>query len=507
MLPDWQAELYDWAKNSLGIEIPRDRYRDVVVPRFEQIAEQHCRGDAAECVRTVLSQPDGQVARAVVDLATIGETYFFRHPEQLEELTAIATVIYHEVGRPLYVWCGACATGEEPASIAILLAEAGVEARISASDVNPVSLRRASQGGPYHRYAMRYVSDARRQRFFVRQGRDYWLKPEVVTKIRHFEFNLMSEKLPAPRGGALGWDMVICRNVFIYFSIPIVESIVTKMLDSLTAIGSLWVSAADPMVQLSIPIERVALRDSACYRRAAVGSQLPVQPALSRAASKAAGDNVFWTPTWIDDLHRAVSGEENVGAEVGPESHYALACALIDEDKLSLAREHLTEYLRFHPRDGLAQLALGNILAASHDFNAARTAYIAASVELPDVAEVHYLSGVTWLKEGRAELAAACFEKALSVDADFWPAIFHLASAANKSRDILRAELLYKQCLSGIDKDIRDGEGAEVGASNLFLSCANVVDSVHRELSMARGFVHSQVQDNDGDGEQPLLLG
>jgi two-component system CheB/CheR fusion protein len=171
----------------------------------------------------------------------INHTAFFRDPETW---AAIATeyvpsiIASKPAGAPLRIWSAGCATGQEPYSLAMLLAELlGLEdlaARVSiyATDVDVDALRHVREAR-YHAWHTRMVPPRLLDRYFVPDGRHYVVGEElrrVVTAQRH---NLLADA-PLPR-----IDLLICRNVLIYLNLAAQERVIGALCDALADDGVL----------------------------------------------------------------------------------------------------------------------------------------------------------------------------------------------------------------------------------------------------------------------------
>lgn len=158
---------------------------------------------------------------------TIGETYFFRHPEVfsvLEESVIPAFLAERSRERKqASFWCAGCSTGEEAYSLAILLHRLIPDIRnwridILATDVNRDCLHKA-RGARYGRWSFRGLPEEIRRTYFEEQeSGETSVAPHIREMVRFEYWNLADETLPAFANGFLPFDFIFCRNVLIYFS-------------------------------------------------------------------------------------------------------------------------------------------------------------------------------------------------------------------------------------------------------------------------------------------------
>jgi len=186
---------------------------------------------------------------ALIDVLVVPETYFFREFDALK--FAVKEFLEPAVargGRPR-VWCAACASGEEPLTVAMLLSEAGVLERVDivASDMSLRALERAKSGrfGPR---ALRQIPDpALVDRFLLRNGDRLEVRPELVRAIDFRRLNLIDSEAIARFGR---FDLILCRNVLIYFRDAIMARVVRTLGEALAPGGALLVGVSESLLRL-----------------------------------------------------------------------------------------------------------------------------------------------------------------------------------------------------------------------------------------------------------------
>ena len=211
----------------------------------------------------------GAVRDAVLAELTVGESYFFRDRAQLELLiTDILPTRGATAGpaRPLRVWSAGCASGEEPYTIAIMLREQGWlhGAHILATDIALPRLA-AARRGRYTRWALRGVSEERIGQWFKRGGSFYDLVPVIRGAVEFRAFNLVVDEYP---NADERFDLILCRNVMIYFDLPTVAHIAAGLLASLAPDGWLVLGASDPPLAHLVACESIMTPAGIAYRRA-----------------------------------------------------------------------------------------------------------------------------------------------------------------------------------------------------------------------------------------------
>jgi chemotaxis protein methyltransferase CheR len=201
--------------------------------------------------------PTGAEIGALVESLVVGETYLFR------EADALTSAIEHVV-RPAVsarghasIWCAASASGEEPVTMAMLLAEADLLDRCTlvASDVSTRALARA-QAGVYGPRSARALEPSFQggnpehpriaKRWLVREGDKLRVKPELASAIAYRRVNLIDTAAIAELGT---FDLILCRNVLIYFSDETVRSVVRALAAALGDEGRLVLGASESLLR------------------------------------------------------------------------------------------------------------------------------------------------------------------------------------------------------------------------------------------------------------------
>jgi chemotaxis protein methyltransferase CheR len=205
----------------------------------------------------------------LVDACVNGETYFFRDPDGLaafvEEIAPERLLAVGPEGT-FDVWSAGCSSGEEPYTLAMLLSERGIlpghRVRIRGTDVSPDAIRRA-RAGLYGPHALRATSAERRSRFFEpSEGGRFRLKdgarPAVELEVR----GLLDE----PKSGPL-FDVILCRNVLIYFDEEARRVVADRFAERLKPGGYLLLGPSDALAAASTSLRLVRLQHDVAYRR------------------------------------------------------------------------------------------------------------------------------------------------------------------------------------------------------------------------------------------------
>jgi chemotaxis protein methyltransferase CheR len=202
----------------------------------------------------------------LIDALVVNETYLFREHQQLSVVVQRFIQPAVRAGRRPRVWCAACATGEEPVTLAMMLAEAGIlpQVTIVASDISERALERA-RAGKLSRRSLRSVPWPELQAKWIREGADGLpvVAPELLGAIDFQRVNL-AKAAEVERVGRC--DLILCRNVLIYFSDEVTSLVVSSLAGNLADNGVLFVGVSESLLRFSTSLV-CEERDSVFYYR------------------------------------------------------------------------------------------------------------------------------------------------------------------------------------------------------------------------------------------------
>ena len=240
---------------------PDHSFRPRLARALKDVADAHSLDQEALIARLL---SDSTVLDALVDRVTVQETAFFRHPEQFQALTRV--LAQHE-SAPLSAWSAASANGQEPYSLAMLLSEAtrpGVAApTVLATDISPAALQRTGDGRYSEREMTGVSTAARTQHFTMTASHEWKVKPQLRSVVKVRRYNLLA---PIPDEVA-NCQIVMCRNVLIYFSQRHAESFLDRLADAMNPDAYLFVGGAETLWQMTERFDPIQLGACFAYRR------------------------------------------------------------------------------------------------------------------------------------------------------------------------------------------------------------------------------------------------
>ncbi|TAL11299.1 MAG: protein-glutamate O-methyltransferase CheR, partial [Nitrospirae bacterium] len=257
---------------------------------------------------------DGQAGEAeldelVADL-TIGETYFFRHEEQFEALrrTILPDIIRRNAPRrQIRIWSAGCATGAEAYSLSILLRRefagqlAGWDVSIVGTDINRKFLAQAREGH-FGDWALRGTGEEIKSACFVQSARSWRIGDEYREGIAFQYHNLVKHPYPSLLHNLAAFDLILCRNVMIYFSHEVIRSCVNRFWSSLVDGGWLLVGHAEMDTEAFRAFHTINAPGTVLFKRAGEPPKRPVYQTDGWVAESAAPATALWQPPSLPDL-------------------------------------------------------------------------------------------------------------------------------------------------------------------------------------------------------------
>ncbi len=255
-------------KDRCGIALePGKEY--LVETRLTPVVRQLNLGSISDLVTELRIDTKDAVLGQVVEAMVTTETSFFRDHNPFETLRRkILPDLIKRRGeeRALNIWCAACSTGQEPYSLAILIREhfpqlADWRITILASDLSREVLARAEQGIYNQTEANRGMPASLLVKYFDQQGTSWQLRPAIRGMVKFQEINLAQAWPFIPR-----MDLIMLRNVMIYFDVEVKKSILTRVSRLLRLDGYLLLGGSETTINLVDCFKRNATLKSGFYQ-------------------------------------------------------------------------------------------------------------------------------------------------------------------------------------------------------------------------------------------------
>jgi len=240
-------QIVNYIKDKYGIRLQDKKI--LVVGRLENYLVRNDIDSYSELMNRVRSDPAGTIATDLINALSTNHTYFmreFEHMEYLKNKVLPYLKIKEAQTRDLRIWCGACSSGEEPYTLAMVLQDYfGLESNkwdttVLATDISTRVLAHA-QKGVYMNEQVEVLPESWRRRFFRRYDNDSMQVNEILKKEVLFrQFNLMN---PLPFRRKL--HVVFLRNVMIYFDEATKAALLNRIYDFMEPGGYIFIGTTE----------------------------------------------------------------------------------------------------------------------------------------------------------------------------------------------------------------------------------------------------------------------
>ena len=191
-----------------------------------------------------LIERDPAALKDLKDFITINVSEFFRNPEKFEELKSNILPGLLKQSSRLNIWSAGCSNGAEPYTVAMILDELtpGAQHRILATDLDEEILK-VARAGSYASRDIKSVAENRRRRYFAVGGEVWQVKSAIQSRVEFRQHNLLKDPFES------GFDLIICRNVVIYFTEETKDELYRRFHQSLRSGGLLFVGGTESILR------------------------------------------------------------------------------------------------------------------------------------------------------------------------------------------------------------------------------------------------------------------
>ncbi|MHB2021876.1 MAG: CheR family methyltransferase [Mycobacteriales bacterium] len=390
--------------------------------------------------------------QAMIDTVTIQETQFYRNASQMAALTEeiLPRLAAEAGGSPLQIWSAGCASGEEAYSLALLLlrifgaSAARSRARILATDVSTRALA-AARAGCYGERSMAAVGAAERAAYFelLPDRPPTWRVGEPLRELVEFRRHNLVEAPPFSPGQL---DLIVCRNVTIYFSRAVTTELMGRLHRALRPGGYLLLGHAETLWQICDQFVAERHGEAFLYRR-------PKRPPGGQP-----------------------------GRPASPRRRQAL----------TVAQRAPRCDSRSEPRETVGADGLPALYAALRSGQHPRALTVADQLleREPMLAEGHYLRGVALSNLGDDAAAVISLRRARYLQPGFGAAAFQLAGALERLGEQAAAARAYRAAAQEWTQRpglLVAGELAERRPGELFRLCLELAERAEGELGAGTG--------------------
>lgn len=423
--------------------------------------------DADEYVKRLRQLAGEHELRSLLPLVTVGKTEFFRDSRQF---TALELRIFPDMlkrarreGRKMKIWSAGCATGEEPYSLGMVLTEQGArpeEVDLWATDLNPAAVENADRGRfPARR--LTGLAEQRRLRFFTPVDGDYQVTPELKRYVRFEGQNLAAPVFTKVPAGSL--DLILCRNVIIYFDLPTIRGLMDRFLASLRPGGLLLLGYSESLFKVYDKFEMIEVEGAFIYRRPLDGKPAPKKPSpevapvppvqLTRPAAPSSARPRFSTGEYAvvvpPSKPAAPKPEpERLSEKKSPGERLTVATEALQKGDFTRALSLLEALGREEREDLPSALTLGNVYSLLGRDEQAREVFSQVLAREPLCVEAHLYGAMAALQAGRVQDSRAELLKAMFLEPTLAIGHYLLAQVLERLGDHDGARRAYRNAIA-----------------------------------------------------------
>jgi chemotaxis protein methyltransferase CheR len=435
----------------MGLNFPRERWTDLL-RGITPLARELNFSCPELCMRSLMASPltRNNVERLANHLS-VGETYFFREPavfSALEQFVLPQLIESRRVAgnKRLRIWSAGCCTGEEVYSLAILVSRLISDVNswnitILGTDINPGFLAKAKQG-IFRDWSFRNVPAWLKPGYFdIHEPGSYTIRSSIRQLVAFDYLNLAEETYPAPANNTSAMDIVLCRNVLMYFDAGQVGEVSRKLYRSLIDGGWLIVGAAETSQQLFPQFKTISFPDTSFYHKE---GEYGLSPPME-----------FRKPTFPEYFYIPAAGgitPETEKSLYEPGTHHHAAVTV------TTSREN-----------DLADIVLSARACANTGRHAEALAFCKSAIALDKCNPgLRYLVAVILQEQGDFEDAINALKQAIYLDPGFVLGYFTLGSLCHRQKNYAHARKYFAHSLELLqnyapDDVLPDSEGMSAG--------------------------------------------
>lgn len=405
---------------------------------------------------------------------TVGETHFFRNKPQFEALErhVLPDLIQRRSGeKRLRIWSAGCASGEEPYSLAMLLDRMlpGIDTwniTILATDIDRRALTNA-HNATYRAWSFREVPPDIQPRYFVPRGDELELSERIRAMVTFEYLNLVEDAYPSLVSNTTAMDLIVCRNVLIYFREATARAVIARLHQAMAEGGWLLLGHAEPSDWVADRFVVHSFPGAVAYRRPEDGESPETRdeqverPAPARRRARTPGRA---RPQQTGPVEP--TGDARL--LMAPAELCERALAMRDSGDLQGALEELETLADAHPQDPRPAYLIAKFHASRLEVEAAeRWSRFAIERDLL-FAPAYHLLGLMAAEAGRPDDAAAALRRCVYAEPG-WP-LGHFALAEvnlgmGQRRRAAAALRNVERILRDVppDEQVREGDGVTAG--------------------------------------------
>jgi len=411
------------------------------------------------------SPTDSPIWESFISSIIVGETYFFRETilfQTLRQKILPDVISRHQYDKNMRIWSAGCSTGEEPYSIAILLDQLlGKDINnwhifILATDINKPSLKKAIDG-EYRSWSLRQTPPTIISTYFHQKNDLFYIREDIQKRVMFSYLNLNTPVYPSLATCTHAMDIILWRNVAIYFTDEVIQDVLKRFYQCLLPLGYFNIGASESAHMSGTPFTLKQFPGTFIYQKRMS------ENTISNPISKPFEPSLFPFPPKIDKPKTETTNILNTAnkyvARSKPEAFSTPPPSLsiiekqesslslleqaekyVKERKFTEAIQSYTSHLSIKSDDAKAWYQISRVHANTGNLEEAKQACENALKYDPLIVEAYYVKGLINEEDGNLDDAISDYKKTLYLQPDFVLAHYHLSTVYQQKKDDAKAE-------------------------------------------------------------------
>ncbi|MBU0709703.1 MAG: tetratricopeptide repeat protein [Candidatus Omnitrophica bacterium] len=474
-----------------GLYFDKDRNLSLCLALWERLQRRGYES-YQEYYNLLKFHPEGKLEiRELLDLVTIGETYFFRNSPQLEVLMqhVLPEIIEKKTNsgdKSIWVWSAGCSRGAEPYSIAIAIIEAlpnyeDWNISILGTDINRNALLEAREA-IYSKRDVSHLSQYYIDKYFNARGTKYILDDIVKKLVRFNDHNLSRGQFS--QDGMQNLDIIFCRNVTIYFDLQTTKRVIANFYNCLRQGGYLFLGHAETLWQINDKFETVEFPQTFIYKKVLYSvEEEAIKPFMGVPEINFAD----FAPIKNEKIEPLEVTAEPPAVKVEIEPLYKEATKLLNEKRYEQALSLFDKVIAEDKNHIRAYFAKATILANQAKYKEAIDT-LGKIIEVDNLyIEAYYLLGVLMNKIGDFKEAERQFRKVIYSGPEIALTYFNLGNMYLYQKKFSKASREFNTTIRLLEKRSRDEEirfCEDITVDFLLRACRNHLEEIGKKTRM-----------------------
>jgi chemotaxis protein methyltransferase CheR len=398
--------------------------------------------DIDSLFRSLLNSPtESPVWDQLISHIIVGETYFFREKilfQTLQQHILPDIISRHQRDRNIRIWSAGCSTGEEPYSLAILLDQIlGKDINnwhifILATDINKPSLKKAINGA-YRQWSLRQTPPNVKSSYFHQTNDLFDIREDIKKRVMFSYLNLNTPVYPSLATCTHAMDLILWRNVAIYFTDTVIQNVLQRFYRSLLPLGYFNIGASESGHMNETPLVLKQFSGTFIYQKSTElqdmpsKTPIPFKP-LSLPKPMPGTDKPIMNNVQLNVSDTLQQSEPSLSLLEQAEKHTIV-------QKYTEAIHAYKSHLSIYPDDAKAWYQLARVHANTGNIENAKQACENAIQHDPLIVEAYYILGLINEEDGKLDDAIADYKKTLYLQADFVLAHYHLSTVYQQMKN------------------------------------------------------------------------